>query len=428
GAPPAAAPPGPRDALQAAPCRAEDPTVSEQEAALLKKAEAVAARSPAEAARLVEAAMTPESSPALWFAVGVFRLRERRPEEAAAAFRRALKKLPDFSRARLNLARALLDLGRHKAAARELARLTVVRGVDRGTVWGLLGFALLSAGNNTAAETAYRNALVFRPDSAAVRLGLIKTLLAQKRFAAARTVLREELDRTPRRVDLWTLLASADLAEGRDRDALIHLECARRVGKLKPEELATLGDLMLEHGLAADAARTFTRAAALENAPVGRLLRAADGFLLLNDADRAAALLDQVRSSQKPAPDSENGVKLRFLEGRLAEARGDEQGAREAYSAVLDHDPLHAPALFALGDLEYRAGNLDRALMLYERAGRLPDNRAKALVRQARIAVERSQYPVAERLLEQALESKSDPDVRDYLDQIRRLVRATREP
>ncbi len=428
GTPSASAPPGTRKTPQVAPCPAQEgPTVSEQEAALLEQAQAVAARSPADAARLIEAAITPESSPALWFAVGAFRFRDQRPEEAAEAFRRALKKCPNFARARLNLARALLDLGRYGPAAGELARLTTASVVDHGTVWGLLGFALLSAGHDAAAETAYRNALVFRPDSAPVRLGLIKALLAQKRYEAARAALREELDRTPRRLELWTLLASADLAEGRDRDALIHLECARRVGKPKPEELATLGDLMLEHGLAADAARTFTGVATLENAPVGRLLRAADAFLLLGDLERAAALLRQVRSSQKPTPDSENGIRLRFLEGRLAEERGDERSARDAYAAVLEQDPLHVQALFALGDLEYRAGELDRALMLYERAGRLPDSRAKALVRQARIAVERSRYPQAERLLEQALESKADPAVRDYLDQVHRLVRATRE-
>ena len=404
-------------------CAHGEPTVSEAEAALLKQAEALAARNPGQAAKLIQDAIAPESSPALSFAAGAFLFQDHQPRKAAAAFRRALRRCPNFARARLNLARVLLDLGKVEQAAGELAGLTTAPGVDHGTVWGLLGFALLSAGRNMAAETAYRNALVFCP-AAAVRPGLIRSLLAQKRFEAARSALLRELDHSPDRLELWTLLASTDLARGENRDAMLHLECARRIGGLKPSELATLGDLMFEQGLILEAAAVFAKTATLEKAPVHRVLQAAHGFLLLGKTDQAAILLRKLRSSQELEASAEDRAQLRFLEGQLAEARGQTDDARETYDAVLEQDPLHAGALFALGDIEYRAGNLDRALLLYERAGRLPDSRARSLVRQARIAVERTHYTLAVRLLRRALESKADPAVREYLTQIQRLMQA----
>ncbi len=398
-----------------------EPEVSAAEAALLERVRALA--DPAAAAAALEKQIKPQSSPALWFALGVFRYRAGDSARAARAFRRALAAKPDFYRARLNLARILVRRNALPQAIQQLRLLLDQNGPAAGDVWALLAYALAAAGHSVAAESAYRQALVYRPGDPALRLGLIRCLLLEHQYPEARTLLRRQIAQNPGRRQAWSTLAGIDFAVKDMHQALIDLETIRRLGLAGPQQLATLGDLYLDQGLPDEGLRAYQQAAALENPPVTRLLQAAAAFLDLGKPEAARKLLDRLAHTARL--ESAQTTRLLFLRGRIAAARGDRAAAKRDWEQVLEQDPLFAGALFALADLEYRQGNLDRADMLYQRAARLPGKKVRALLGRTRIAVEREHYEQAVQFLEQAVHLDPQPALQQYLGQVRRILAET---
>jgi tetratricopeptide (TPR) repeat protein len=77
----------------------------------------------------------------------------------------------------------------------------------------------------------------------------------------------------------------------------------------------------------------------------------------------------------------------------------------------------------ACGDLYREQGELERALLYYERAQRAGVKGATVLLRQAQIEIERERYKQAVAILEEAQRIDSSPFVSRYLAQVRRFVR-----
>ena len=115
--------------------------------------------------------------------------------------------------------------------------------------------------------------------------------------------------------------------------------------------------------------------------------------------------------------------KLLRLEARQAYLSGDRKAALMAYERLLEEHPLDGDALIALGDLHREAGELEEAMMAYERAARTSGKEAQAFVRQAQVEVERERYAKAVERLEAAQTIDPRPNVACYLEQVRRLVR-----
>lgn len=70
-----------------------------------------------------------------------------------------------------------------------------------------------SAGNSSAAETAYRKALSHDPDSAAANAGLAHSLIVQKNYVEAENVLKQALKRDPGNPALTAQLAAVLVAQ-----------------------------------------------------------------------------------------------------------------------------------------------------------------------------------------------------------------------
>jgi len=92
---------------------------------------------------------------------------------------------------------------------------------------------------------------------------------------------------------------------------------------------------------------------------------------------------------------------------------------RNLYKDLLAENPLHGEALITAGNILRKRGDLEEALIHYQRAERTsPDHKAMALVRQAQIAVEREEYGQAVKWLKQSLEIDRQPHVERYLEQV----------
>jgi tetratricopeptide (TPR) repeat protein len=442
------------------------PTVSPDEYTLLEEVRRVGDSDPAQAVARLRAVITPSSSAVLLDALGVYCQQKGDLDQAATAFQDAVRRAPGYRRARENLAkvwlqqekyddalaaiadlekqgasdlawaqaaraRVLLHQGRFEDAGKALAALlerdlpaASAAGVPgKAELWRLLGQAWLHAGHPAAAETAFRNALVYRPSDRGLRTELIQSVVQQHGPIAARPLVRREVEADPLRGELWRLLASADWEAGKTGEALVHLECAHRLGLAGKRDLADLGDLLFDQGLTAEAMERYLQAAALEDPPVPRLLRAAEGFASLGKPDEAERLLRRLEERKLPLSAAEMR-KTTAARAQVAEARGDPDAALKLYRTLLADNPLDADALMKSARILQQQGELEDALLYYERATRADAaHRPASLVYQAQIAVEREDYRRAAELLEQSLALKRDPALERYLEQVRQVLR-----
>lgn len=395
-----------------------EPVVSRKEAALLREVTELAeTRAQAAVARLREAT-NDNSSAALDFALALL-LQEREPAEAEAAYLAATKKLPRFLRAWSGLGR--LRLARDRPADAASAFREAIR-LDAGEAkhWKLLGYSYLLADRLTAAESAYRRALVLSPDDREIALGLAKTVLASGRPAEALPLVREQTAADPLNEELWLIQAGALLGMGKEDRALDALEAARRLGVLGADGLFTLGDLCYNRGLYDDAAARYTAAFATGKVGAKRILRCAEALFQAGRIETALLFLNKARRAGL-----EDAARAWLLDGRIAERRSDNEGARKAYGSAIEHDPLNGEALLALARLHWLTKDYERASLTFERASRVRGFEARALVALAEMEVELDRFRRAIEHLEAAQEISPDPRVARYLEQLRRLARSS---
>ena len=345
-------------------------------------------------------------------------------EEARKAYENALRKLPKFRKAMANLGRVHLLQDNVDEAVRVYQSL-VRDGQADEKVLVLLGHALLLAGQDVSAENAYRQALLLKPNDIDAMLGLARCLLQQERHREAVSLLGELLTQNADSEELWLLRANAYLALDRVEEALVSLESARRLGVASPEMLATLGDLYLNRQQPDEAVTAYEEAFGGKDPSLRRILRAAEGFMMIEDVAHAEKLVERAADVEAKTPDRvEPDVRGRLLRPKadLTMLKGDTDKAGKLYEDILREDPLNGDVLITLGDLRRQNGALEEAVMTYERAARISGHEARALVRQAQVEIERERYGRSVELLEAAQAFDEQPHVARYLQQVRRLA------
>lgn len=401
-----------------------EPTVTRDESALLSNVMEVAATNTAAAIDRLSEHDFSKASPAIDFALGNLYFQAENFEAAVSAYRAAIKKLPRFRGAIMNLGRVFLLQGRTTETITLYQQLVADGQADAG-ILVLLGHAMLLENNPVSAETAYRQALLLHPKHDEAMPGLAKALLQQERFAEALALVGEILKKQPINQELWTLRTNAYLAMGKYKEALRSIEQARRLNCADAGMLATLGDLLLNQDQPQDALSAYEAAFDVEAPAVNRLLRAIDGFLMVEDTSRAADMVAKALTLREEAPhefDAGQRIKLLRLQAELAQQQNEHKEARSLCEKILRLDPLDGRTMLLLADLQQAAGMLEDAVMTCERAARIKGFEADALIRQAQIEVSRERYSRAVPLLEAALAFRDQPHVSRYLEQIRRLA------
>ncbi len=416
-------------ALRASPAQDEapaQPTVTRQEAGHLAAASGIAATNLVAAITLLEPHRGPRASAALDFAVGNFHYQSGELIPAIDAYRVALTKNPAFRSARMNLARLLLMRDEAEGALAELQQLAA-GGQGDADLYLLLGHALLLTDAPVSAETAYRQALMLRPRHFDTQMGLARALLPQRRPQECVALAGELLSHRPAQRELWALRADALLQLERLREAAVCLETARRLGAVDAAMLATLGDLHIEAQRPEQALSAYQESFAATNATPSRLLRAIEAFLLIQNEEGARTLvarLDQMSGPDGAKLDRDLQIRRLRMMGDLARLQGDATAARQHYDALLALDPLDGRCLLRMAELHRASEQLEDAALFCERAARVPDVQADALLLHAQIEVQRGAYAQAVSLLEAVRVLSPGTQVDRYAEQVRRLAEA----
>lgn len=373
----------------------------------------------------LQALIRPSASAVFDFTLGNVYFQNEDLTNAVKHFEAALAKFPDYRRAQKNLAFALVRQGDYKNAIKPLTRTVSLGGAD-GKVFGLLGFAFMSEGRNVSAEGAYQQALVFEPENADFKLGLVKSAVATANYDRALALLDEMVRQYPERDNLWTLQASIYVQKEQPAKASISLEMLRRLGKATPANLYLLGDLYL-----AQEARDLALFAYLEaidkdgGQNLAKALRPAQILVGRGAWDDAKKLFAKIRGTGTGLGGGDE-LKLLKLESKVAMAGGEGDKAIQTLEQIIQKDPLDAEALLLAGDYYSKNGQREKAEFRYITAASIQGFEADACVKHAQLMVQTQKYTQAVELLRKAQKYKPRDNVQRYLDKVEQLARSGR--
>jgi tetratricopeptide (TPR) repeat protein len=403
-----------------------EPRVTPIERDLLMRIYPLVAKDPELALEQLRKTKRADSSPLFDFLIGNIHFQQDRLDAAAQGYETAVARFPSFRRAWRNLALIHVRRGRHAEAIGAFTRLVELGGGD-GTTYGLLGYAHAAAQDWLAAESAYRSALLLQPDNSEWRLGLARCLFRQEKHEEAATLLDVLIEKHPDRPEFWLLQANAWLGLKQPLRAAENLEILARLGRADVEALNLLGDIYLNEGLPDLAAAAYRRGLDADpGQPPARALRAVEALAARGGMEQAKTLAARLRDTLGEALTEEDRRRLLRLEARIAVAGGDGGGAVRILEELVALDPLDGDALLALGQHHERAGDPEKAILFYERAGGLESHGVEARVRHARLLVRLSRYQEALPLLKRAQELQPRDDVARFLEQVERVARTAR--
>ncbi len=393
-----------------------EPQVTRQENDLLREVSAIAATNTAHAIRRLEPAVTDKSSAALDYTLGNLRMTAEDASGAERAYRAAVDKAPVFTAAHEGLARALTLQGRMEEAEATL-RSWALRDDATLDLLLLYGYTLVQQNKLVTAETVFRRAVWISGESVDALRGLAFGLFHQRRYAESAALMRELVERAPGDAVHWAHLADALIAQQRADEAIVHLESARRLELASASMLLLLGDLYLNAGQPM-AAERYHEALAKEEAETHHRLKAAEAFLILNDADSAASAIASIeRAGLSPA----DRARVHRLEADILRLNEQWANAARSYEQLLEQTPTDGQAMLLLGDT-YRGLKRDAdALLWYERAARVRGAEADAWQRIAGLHLDARDYDKTAHALEQSLVVRPSPQLDQFLQQVRRL-------
>ncbi len=377
-----------------------------------------------EAIRRLNEFTTSQSSAALDYLQGNLHFTIDEYDQAVAKYETSIRKFPSFLRAYKNLGLVHVRNGRFDQAVPFLVKTLELGGVD-GDLLGLLGLCYLNQGKFNGALNAYRQALIYSPDSRDWKLGLIQCLMNTGEFRQALASASELLQEDPNQPELLLLQANAYLSLQEYGDAIGNLEMVRRMNQADAPTLFLLGDIYINEEVPTLAVDAYL--AALEdsdNVQPETALRAAEILLGRNALAESERFMNALQSSVGEALSPRQQLALLNLEAELALAQGDDDTAAEKLQGIVEQDPLNGKALILLADYFRKQDDFEEAVYHYELAAKVAEFEAPALTRHAQLLVSASEFSAAARLLERAQLIDPRPNRGEYLDQVRRAARS----
>ncbi|MFO1487239.1 MAG: tetratricopeptide repeat protein [Verrucomicrobiota bacterium] len=380
---------------------------------------------PRKAMPALQAQIKPSASAVFDFTLGNVYFQSEDLTNAVKYFESALAKFPDYRRAQKNLAFALVRDGKYQEAITPLTRTITLGGAD-AKVFGLLGFAYMSAGRYSSAEGAYQQAVVFEPENVDYKLGLVKCAVSTANYDHALALLDELTQQYPDRDSLWTLQANVYIQKDQPAKAAVGLEMVRRQGKATAPSLFLLGDLYMTQEARDLALTVYLEAIEKDGGKnLAKALRPAQIMVSRSAWDEARKLFAKIREAGGGLGAADE-LKLLKLESKVAMATGAGDKAIETLEQIIQKNPLDGEALMLAGDYYAKNEQREKAEFRYDTASKLQGFEADAMVKHAQLLVQSQKYVPAAELLRKAQKVKPRDNVQRYLDKVEQLGRGGR--
>jgi tetratricopeptide (TPR) repeat protein len=345
-------------------------------------------------------------------------------EKAAKWYNSAVGKFPKFRRAWKNLGLVYAKSGQMRKSIKPFTE-AIALGENDALTYGLLGTALLQQEDYLSAESAYRTALLFEPETLDYKLGLAQAILRQQKFGEAVALTGELIAKHPEKADFWMMQANAYLGLEQPMKAAENFEILDRMGKATPESLNLLGDIYATLENMGMAANAYARALkADESGKPDPALRAARILAGRAAYSEAKLLISEIKKVAADRLSPEQKKDLLKTESRIALAEGADEEAAKVLQEVVEMDPLDGDALLLLGQHFQRYDEPEKAQMYYERAADLEKFEADASVRLGQLFVSLKKYSEALTHLRRAQEIKPRDNVGQFLEKVERMAKS----
>lgn len=401
-----------------------EPRVDRKEQELLRKVVSQAQNDHVAAIAILEKDIRRDSSAALDFTLATLRFQNGQLTRAAEGYRAALEKFPGFLRSHKNLGLVLLQLGDYKKAAEALLK-AITLGENEGVTFVALGYCYLNLEKFASAENAYRAAILRNPDGQDAHNGLVNCLLETERHAEAVAMLDELIEKQPDQPFYWRAQTNAYVELGKTRQAAVNLETLRRLEKLDVRGHLLLGDLYHNLELNHLALSAYQAALSLRgDLDPGRFIRVARILVDRGSYTEGFEYLDRIVAKFKQGLDEKEQLDLLALRARVALARGQAEEADTYLATILRSSPNDGRALLLRGRYFWKKKNDHiEAEYYFERAAKVDETAAAALVEHAQMLVAKAKYAEAAKLLERAQLLEPRENVGRYLESVRNVMK-----
>ena len=400
--------------------REREPEMTAEEYALYEKVVTMLTSNPAFALRLLEGMMneSEEPSPAFRFILGNAYYAAGDNAKTEESYRAAVDRYPSFLRAWNNLGVLYYSTDRFDEAVKAFSE-SVSLGDRDPTTYGLLGYSLEKENNLIAAEVAYMQALAGDPANADWQEGLLRICVQGRQLVRAEAIARSLIKNRPGEARFWLVLANVLLTGERRLEAMAMLELCAGVGVAGPDEMILLGDLYAERGLYPEALAIYTKLIKPDPATgEQKLLRLAQTHAAAGRPADATVALTALPATLTPA----GRITRLLVQAQIARAAERWADAQRDLDAILAEQPMHGPALLALGGVHVAAGDDARAAFVFETALQVPDAAYRASLELANLELRARNYARSVAHLQRALGLEHSEEVADYLARVRTLV------
>ena len=404
-----------------------EPRISKSESFILREVIAKSENNLDEAIRYLEEKIEDDSSAALDFALGTMYYQSNRLTRSAQAYGKAIEKSPSFLRAHKNLGLVNVSLENLQSATKHLAK-AISLGENDGSTFIALGYCHLSLDRLVSAENAYRMGLLLFPGSTDGLNGLINCLDQAGRYVEALNLLDELLKNDPQNTRYLQARASALGSLGKEKEAAVTLDLLRRMGALKTQELVILGDLYHNLNLYNLSLDAYQEALARNNKlSLPQYIRIAQTLIQRSSYQEGFAYLEKIEKEFGEGRSKEERKLINLLKAEVLQATGKNQQATEILREVVNQHPLEGRALIQLGQLAWKSGAHEYAIIQFQRAAKIDQFENLALIEHARLLVFLRKYQQAANLLERALVIKQEKRIEKYLTAINNLALSARK-
>lgn len=315
-----------------------------------------------------------------------------RPDDALAAYRKALQADPKFLAGHFDVLGLLMQQGRLDEATTQLDQLKKVAAQHPQTRFFEAQLAYQRKDFKSARELSQQLLRVASKNPRVLQLaGAVELQLGA--FAQAETFLSRALQAAPELSLARRLLMATYLRSGQLKKALMALDAALEQGAVDPTMYSLAGEIYLQNGDAKKAEQYFVKAlkqdpedanrrtaVAMSHLAGGKAAEALDElkdiaasdkgvtadmtlisvYVRRNELDKALVAIDRLEAKQPDKPTAAN------LRGRVQLARKDTAAARKSFERALSIDPNFFAASASLAALDMADKKPDDARKRFE--------------------------------------------------------------
>jgi len=374
------------------------------------------------AIKLLETAITIESSAAMTLILGNLYFQNDELKRAKRLFIEVGEKHPYYLLNQKTLAFLSVRMEDFDEAIKYLKR-TISLGNSEGRTYGLLGYCLQLKEDYIAAEQALIKATLIEPEEKSWKGFLAQNYIYQERYKESNAVFQELLAIDPENPEFWLLQANGYIGLGNIDKAAANFEILKRMNKAPADSLLLLGDIYINRQML-DLAFDAYMASVIKD-PEQKLdspIRAVRSLINYGAHNEAADLIVKIKRLYRGRSTEDEDLTLLTMQSLIAIARGEGEKAKATLEEIIKRDPGHGRAMLILGNFYGREDNIERALELFDQASELDDFKAEALVMHAQLLARVKEYVEAAELLREAQEIEFKENVADFLKQVEHII------